>query len=241
MTYKPFTYLIGWPKLDTWYYGSKTSKNCQPSDLWRTYFTSSKYVKKFREEHGEPDVVEVRKIFNCKEETLIWESRVLKKLNVQNSDNWLNKHVPGEKFIGLPFSDKRKKEYSLKFSGKNNPRFGVILTDQIKFKIKESSKGRVHSEESKQKMSFSRKGKKTWNKGIPHTEESKQKMKGRKNRVGKNHTEESKQKISEKAKERYKDKTNHPRFGKPGAFSGRTHKPETIQKMKFAAINRLKD
>jgi len=38
----PYTYLIGWSNLNTWYYGRRTSKNCHPSDLWQKYFTSSK-------------------------------------------------------------------------------------------------------------------------------------------------------------------------------------------------------
>lgn len=238
MTYKPFTYLIGWSKHNKWYYGSRTSKNCHPDDLWETYFTSSKYVKQFREEHGEPDVIEIRKIFDCKEKCIKWESKFLGKIDAVNSNYWLNKHIPGQKFIGTSFSEQRKHEYSIKFSGKNNPRFGVILTEDIKNKIKVANLGKKHSEDSKQKMSISRKGRKAWNKGIPHTEETKQKMKGRQNRLGKNLSEESKLLISEKAKERFKDKTNHPRYGKISGFSGKAHSPETILKMKLAATKR---
>ena len=68
MTNIPYTYLIGWSKLNKYYYGVRYAKNCHPSDLWTKYFTSSKYVKQFREENGEPDIIEIRKTFsNIKE------------------------------------------------------------------------------------------------------------------------------------------------------------------------------
>ena len=57
-----YTYLIGWRKLDKWYYGYRNRDNPE-SDLWVEYFTSSKYVKEFRELHGEPDVVRVHRVF----------------------------------------------------------------------------------------------------------------------------------------------------------------------------------
>ena len=59
----PFTYLIGWTSHNLWYYGVRFAKGCNPRDLWTTYFTSSEKVKQTRQELGEPDVIEVRKIF----------------------------------------------------------------------------------------------------------------------------------------------------------------------------------
>lgn len=53
MSHVPYTYLIGWSKLNKWYYGSRTAKNCHPSELWIKYFTSSKFVKEFRRLYGE--------------------------------------------------------------------------------------------------------------------------------------------------------------------------------------------
>lgn len=43
-----YTYLIGWSNHNKWYYGRRTAKNCHPNEFWKTYFTSSKYVKEFR-------------------------------------------------------------------------------------------------------------------------------------------------------------------------------------------------
>lgn len=60
----PYTYLVGWRSMDVWYYGVRYAKDCDPTDLWKTYFTSSKRVAEFRATNGEPDVIEVRKTFD---------------------------------------------------------------------------------------------------------------------------------------------------------------------------------
>ena len=86
-----YTYLIGWSNLDKWYYGVRYAKLCHPTELWNSYFTSSKHVKSFREEYGEPDVIEVRKEFSDANKARNWETKVLKKLKVVNNENFLNK------------------------------------------------------------------------------------------------------------------------------------------------------
>lgn len=45
-----YTYLIGWSEYDIWYYGVRYAKGCNPADLWVKYFTSSKFVREFREQ-----------------------------------------------------------------------------------------------------------------------------------------------------------------------------------------------
>ncbi len=90
--YIPFTYLIGWSQYNTFYYGRRTAKNCQPENLWSSYFTSSKYVKEFREEFGEPDIIQIRKTFpNNPKACAIWESTVLKRIDAQHNQKFLNK------------------------------------------------------------------------------------------------------------------------------------------------------
>ena len=59
----PYTYVIGWSTLGKWYYGCRYAKKCDPAELWVSYHTSSKYVKEMRKNFGEPDIVEVRRIF----------------------------------------------------------------------------------------------------------------------------------------------------------------------------------
>jgi len=92
--YIPYTYLIGWSKLDKWYYGSETSnikKIAHPSNLFTKYFTSSKHVKKFIKEHGMPDVIKIRKTFKTKYDALLWEQKFLIKIDAKNNPKFLNK------------------------------------------------------------------------------------------------------------------------------------------------------
>ena len=110
------------------------------------------------------------------------------------------------------------------------------------------------SEETKQKMSESKKGEKhpmygkTCDKccwyGKTHTEETKQKMSearlGEKNPFyGKTHTEETKQKMSESLNGKThtddaKQKMSEARLGEKNHMSGKTHTEETKQKMNEA-------
>jgi hypothetical protein len=88
----PYTYIIGWSQHDTWYYGVRYSVTASPNDLWKTYFTSSDYVKNFRKQYGEPDVVSIRRTFDTKDKAISWEHKVLRRMRVKLSDRWLNKN-----------------------------------------------------------------------------------------------------------------------------------------------------
>lgn len=74
---QPFTYRIQCIHTSEYYYGVRYARNCRPSDLWTTYFTSSKKVKNLLKKYG-PDgfKIEIRKIFNSAEEAILWEHRV---------------------------------------------------------------------------------------------------------------------------------------------------------------------
>ena len=91
----PFVYLLRWTKHGKWYYGSKYSIGCHPSDLWTKYFTSSTYVKEFRELYGEPDVIEIRRTFKTQEEAVEWESKFLKRILAYKHPQSLNYANPG--------------------------------------------------------------------------------------------------------------------------------------------------
>lgn len=158
---KSYTYLIGWSSLGKWYYGVRYANKVEPElDLWGKYFTSSKIVKAMRKEHGEPDVVQVRRKFDDPEQARAWEERVLRRMNCVKSDSWLNQCIGGKKFH-VP--------------GKRDPSIGK--------KISESLTGRTRpefSEEWKRKLSEGKKGKpvpKKQGKSLPpKSEKSKQKM-----------------------------------------------------------------
>lgn len=85
-----YTYIIGWSVYNKWYYGVRYAKDCNPTELWIKYFTSSKHVKRFRMKYGEPDIIKIRKIFNDSCKAIKWEQKVLKRLNVEKRKDFLN-------------------------------------------------------------------------------------------------------------------------------------------------------
>lgn len=94
LEYRPYTYLIGWSAHNTYYYGveyADTIKIANPSNLWKTYFTSSKYVTEARIKFGEPDIIQIRKVFSSKQDAQMWEQRVILKSKLYLKDNFLNK------------------------------------------------------------------------------------------------------------------------------------------------------
>lgn len=180
--YKPYCYLIGWSALDIWYYGcefaNSTRKIANPENLWNIYFTSSKEVKKYRETYGEPDIIQIRKVFSNELDCRNWENIVLKKLNVLKSNKWLNKSnnkamIAGKnKIVSQKTRNKISKNHR-SCVGINNPMWG-----------------KSHSEETKNKISLKNKNKISWNKGIHRTEKEKEKekMRGKRPSIsGKNH------------------------------------------------------
>ena len=93
--YTPYTYLVGWSNLNKFYYGVRFAQNCNPSDFWVKYFTSSKVVREYRKQYGEPDVLQIRKIFDNKHSAILWEVKVLTRLHVLKSAKWLNLNIAG--------------------------------------------------------------------------------------------------------------------------------------------------
>lgn len=87
----PYTYLLGWSRHNLFYYGVRYAAKADPSDLWTTYFTSSKYVKELRKVLGEPDVVEVRRTFSDRKAAMVWEHTVLRRMKVVHDPRWINK------------------------------------------------------------------------------------------------------------------------------------------------------
>ena len=90
---KPYTYLIGWNKLNTYYYGVRWGNVVAPDqDLWIEYYTSSVHVTTFIEYNGDPDIIEIRKVFDNVDSARDWEHKVLRRMKVVQSDNWLNRY-----------------------------------------------------------------------------------------------------------------------------------------------------
>lgn len=91
----PYTYLVGWSEHKKYYYGVRYAKYCNPDEFWKKYFTSSKYVHKFAETYGEPDIKQIRKTFKDPKKAIIWERKVLVKMNVLYRKDFLNANVAG--------------------------------------------------------------------------------------------------------------------------------------------------
>jgi hypothetical protein len=86
-----YVYLLRWKLTGVWYYGRRTAPGCSPKEFWVSYFTSSKYVKKYIEEHGQPDIMQIRKTFNDIKECENWEHRFLLKTNAPMNKFSLNR------------------------------------------------------------------------------------------------------------------------------------------------------
>ena len=87
----PFTYYIKWSKHNIAYYGCRWSRGCLPTDLWKNYFTSSKYVREFIKLHGDPDIIKITRIFDTAEKCISWESKFLCKVNASKNHRFLNR------------------------------------------------------------------------------------------------------------------------------------------------------
>lgn len=77
----PYTYRVHHLPSGTWYYGVRYANNCDPSDLFKTYFTSSAKISKLIESDGIGAFkCEIRRKFVSKEDAIRWEHRVLRKV-----------------------------------------------------------------------------------------------------------------------------------------------------------------
>jgi hypothetical protein len=115
----PFSYYLYHIPTGKKYYGIRHGKKANPETLWKTYFSSSKIVKKLIQEYGiDSFKVEVRKIFDSPQETILWEHKVLRRLYAASRDDWINRHNGGKKFRGPEkHSDKTKQRIANKLTG----------------------------------------------------------------------------------------------------------------------------
>lgn len=91
--YTPFTYCLTFLPTGERYYGVRYAKDCHPSQLWTTYFTSSETIKALIEEYGEDSFTfEIRKTFVTREQACSWETKFLTKIDAANHPDWLNDH-----------------------------------------------------------------------------------------------------------------------------------------------------
>jgi hypothetical protein len=194
---KPYTYLIKHRPTGKVYYGFRSANRVDPcDDLWKQYFTSSPGVQKLIEETGADSFdVEVRRVFETKEQASNWETRVLRRCRVLEDNRWLNQNIAG--YI-VPTEESRKKisdfhkgkakseehRQKMREAQKGKPKKSIVyktpeyraLMSKIKSGKGNARYGAEVSEETRRKISKANKGKSAANKGIPMSEEQKQKL-----------------------------------------------------------------
>ena len=164
---KAYTHLIGWSKLNLWYYGVRYKKGCRVEDLFTIYFTSSLYVKSVFKKHGKPDVIQIRKTFDSVRKSLLWEQTVQRRLKVNKDPKWLNKNISGAIYYDEEVRQKMremKMNRSWMFKDKE---IILVLNELVKeyeklgYKVgrghvnggsKNGMWGKKHSEETKRKI-----------------------------------------------------------------------------------------
>jgi hypothetical protein len=148
---KPFTYLIGWSSLDKWYYGVRYGKHCNPSQLWTSYYTSSKYVLELRKQVGEPDVIQVRRTFMSIQEAVNWETKVLRRMKVIKRDDFLNQsYCTASGAVMATLSEETRAKIGAKSKGRK-----TFLGRKHSEEAKAKMRSKIVSDETRAKMSAS--------------------------------------------------------------------------------------
>ena len=91
--------------------------------------------------------MEVRQVFDNKEDAIRWETRVLTRLGVLGRSDWLNRNIGGA------------------IKNDVHPRLGVRLSIETKRKIGDANRGRQRTLKSRLLMSEKRRGCRHWNYG----------------------------------------------------------------------------
>lgn len=88
----PYTYCLTFKPTGQKYYGVRYKRGCKPEDLFQTYFTSSKEIKRLITLYGTQSFeTEIRKTFDCAQKARRWEYKVLRRLKVQKNSKWINR------------------------------------------------------------------------------------------------------------------------------------------------------
>ena len=228
----PYFYIIKHKLSNKYYAGCKINASADSSNLMTEagYKTTSKVIKDLIEKDGLV-AFEILKIkhFKTSEETLLYESRFLMKVNAAENPRFFNKHNGGKNFVN-------KGSYRLTEATKNKMR--KPKSEETIRKMKEALKKR--NKESWKKMVETRR-----KKGLPWvSDEQRQQRKEFNKRYWNEKTKEEqrlrmiefykKNPISEETREKLK-KVN---AGENNNMFGKTHSESTREKMKLAWAKR---
>jgi len=198
---KPYTYLIKHRPTGQVYYGVRSANKVDPhEDLWNKYYTSSPKVQTLIEETGKDSFdVEIRRVFDTKEQAVEWEIRVLRRCKVLHDDRWINQNVAGyivpteesNKKISdfhkdKPKSDEHKLNLSKSQKGKpkinsknQTPEYRALMS-KLKSGENNPMYGKGCTPERAANISAAKKGKPAHNKNVPMSEEQKEKIRATK-------------------------------------------------------------
>lgn len=163
--YKPYTYWVYHKPSRKFYYGSRTANDCNTSDLWVTYFTSSKVVKNLIEKDGVYAFnTKIHKTFDSKGECLHFEYSLLNLFKAGQNPRFLNLHhcksvewTPERiektrlSHLGKSLSDSHRAAISKGLIGRT-----VIQSEKWKKNAALARTGLKRSDETKQKISAAR-------------------------------------------------------------------------------------
>jgi|LakMenEpi03Aug12_release.lakeMendotaPanAssembly.Ray.scaffolds.fasta_scaffold691402_1 hypothetical protein len=216
----PFFYILRHNVTNIRYAGIKFAKGCNPSDLLRTYFTSSAIVKPMLLEDRTCFSIEQIIEFETKEQAIDFEEAFLTERQAHLSPEWYNQSAGRainpdrvvetcmEKY-GVDNWMKSEEAKSQKLGFKEGNTHGCFpRSDETKKKMSESFTGRVYSDEHNEKLRQSKLGTKA-------SDETKQKLSDI--RKGKPRPASFSAKMSEKMKGE-----NNPMFGKVSPNKGKT-------------------
>lgn len=175
------------------------------------YFGSGKIIKQSIQKYGiENFEKEIIAFCYTQDELNRQECFYIRDFNSMDSSVGYNLTKGGDGMLGLVKTEEHRKKISESHRGKHPSEetkikmrkphnMNYVRTEEHRSKLSESNKGKKHgpmSEECKNKISNTMKGRPAWNKGIPRSEESKRKasesLKGKTSWVkGKTMSEES--------------------------------------------------
>jgi hypothetical protein len=199
---KSYTYLIKYRPTGQVYYGVRSANKVDPTeDLWNKYYTSSPKVQKLIEETGKESFdVEIRRVFENKEQATAWETKVLRRCKVLHDSRWINQNIAGY-IIPTEESNKKISDYhkgkpktvehkeKLRNAHKGKPKVNSknqtpeyrALMSTLKSGVNNPMYGKGCTAERAANISAAKKAQKltAYNKGVPMSEEQKQKLRER--------------------------------------------------------------
>ena len=127
-----------------------------------TYLGSGVLIKKAIKKYGKENFTkEILEIFDNENDALQAEIRYIKKFNALEDDNFYNLSTGGEGMEGMKMTEEIKKKMSESSKGIKSSMYGKTHSQETKEKMSKSRKGKLKSEEWRKKISESQRGAKS--------------------------------------------------------------------------------